>query len=94
LNALQGIAVPAGRIYTAKDIAEDPHYRARGVIETVESADGLKVEMPGIIPKLSNNPGAIRCRAPTLGEHTQTILQSIGLSDEQIKALKETGVLN
>ena len=64
------------------------------MIETVESADGLKVEMPGIIPKLSNNPGAIRCRAPTLGEHTQTILQSIGLSDEQIKALKETGVLN
>jgi formyl-CoA transferase len=50
--------------------------------------------MPGIIPKLSNNPGAIRHRAPTLGEHTQTILQSIGLSDEQIKALKETGVLN
>jgi formyl-CoA transferase len=64
------------------------------VIETIESANGLKVEMPGIIPKLSNNPGAIRHRAPTLGEHTQTILQSIGLSDEQIKALKETGVLN
>ena len=94
LNALQEIAVPAGRIYTAKDIAEDPHYRARGVIETIESANGLKVEMPGIIPKLSNNPGAIRHRAPTLGEHTQKILQSIGLSEEQIKALKETGVLN
>ena len=94
LNALQEIAVPAGRIYTAKDIAEDSHYRARGVIETIESANGLKVEMPGIIPKLSNNPGAIRHRAPTLGEHTQTILQSIGLSEEQIKALKEAGVLN
>jgi formyl-CoA transferase len=64
------------------------------VIETIESANGLKVEMPGIIPKLSNNPGAIRHRAPTLGEHTQTILQSIGLSAEQIKALKEAGVLN
>jgi formyl-CoA transferase len=64
------------------------------VIETIESANGLKVEMPGIIPKLSNNPGAIRHRAPTLGEHTQTILQSIGLSEEQIKALKEAGVLN
>lgn len=94
LRALQEIAVPAGRIYTAQDIAEDPHYRARGVIETIESAEGLKVEMPGIIPKLSNNPGAIRHRAPTLGEHTETVLQSIGLSAEQIKALKVAGILN
>ena len=94
LRALQSIAVPAGRIYTAKDIAEDPHYRARGVIQTVESAGGLKVEMPGVVPKLSNNPGAIRHRAPTLGEHTDIILQSLGLSAEQIKALKEAGILH
>jgi formyl-CoA transferase len=94
LSALQSIAVPAGRIYTAKDIAEDPHYRARGVIQTVESAGGLKVEMPGVVPKLSNNPGAIRHRAPTLGEHTDSILQSLGLSAEQIKALKEAGILH
>ena len=94
LSALQSIAVPAGRIYTAKDIAEDPHYRARGVIQTVESAGGLKVEMPGVVPKLSNNPGAIRRRAPTLGEHTDIILQSLGLSAEQIKALKEAGILH
>ncbi|MFZ9185163.1 MAG: CaiB/BaiF CoA transferase family protein, partial [Polynucleobacter sp.] len=93
LSALQSIAVPAGRIYTAKDIAEDPHYRARGVIQTVESAGGLKVEMPGVVPKLSNNPGAIRHRAPTLGEHTDIILQSLGLSAEQIKALKEAGAI-
>ena len=94
LSALQSIAVPAGRIYTAKDIAEDPHYRARGVIQTVECAGGLKVEMPGVVPKLSNNPGAIRHRAPTLGEHTNSILQSLGLSAEQIKALKEAGILH
>jgi formyl-CoA transferase len=93
LVKLQTIAVPAGRIYTAKDIAEDPHYRARGVIETVESADGLKVEMPGIIPKLSDNPGQVRYRAPTLGEHTDSVLKSLGFSAEQIKTLKEAGVL-
>ena len=93
LAALQTIAVPAGRIYTAKDIAEDPHYRARGVIETVESADGLKLEMPGIIPKLSDNPGQVRYRAPTLGEHTDSVLKSLGFSAEQIKTLKEAGVL-
>jgi len=93
LRSLVSARVPSGKIYTAKDIAEDPHYRARGVIETVESSAGLKVEVPGIIPKLSNNPGAIRYRAPTLGEHTDSILKSAGLTDKQIALLKKSGVL-
>jgi formyl-CoA transferase len=93
LKALIGAQVPAGKIYTAKDIAEDPHYHARGVIETVEGADGLKVQVPGIIPKLSQNPGAIRYRAPTLGEHTERVLQAAGLTEEQISLLKKSGVL-
>lgn len=93
LAALQSISVPAGRIYSAKDIAEDPHYRARGVIETIESADGLKVEMPGIIPKLTQNPGEIRHRAPTLGEHTESVLMKHGFTAEQIQTLKDAGVL-
>ena len=94
LSSLVGAQVPSGKIYTAKDIAEDPHYRARNVIETIESSDGLKVEVPGIIPKLSHNPGAIRYRAPTLGEHTNQILKSAGLTDEQITVLKKSGVLS
>ncbi len=93
LKRLIQAQVPSGKIYTAKDIAEDPHYQARGVIETVESADGLKVQVPGIIPKLSRNPGAIRHRAPTLGEHTDQIMKSAGLTEEQITILKKSGVL-
>jgi len=93
LKGLIQAQVPSGKIYTAKDIAEDPHYQARGVIETVESADGLKVQVPGIIPKLSRNPGAIRHRAPTLGEHTDQIMKSAGLTEEQITIHKKAGVL-
>ena len=93
LKGLVEAQVPCGKIYTAKDISEDPHYHARGVIETVEGADGLKVQVPGIIPKLSQNPGAIRYRAPTLGEHTNQVLKAAGLTDEQIILLKKSGVL-
>ena len=93
LKVLVVAQVPSGKIYTAKDIAEDPHYHARGVIETVEGADGLKVQVPGIIPKLSQNPGAIRYRAPILGEHTDKVLQAAGLTEEQITLLKKSGVL-
>ena len=74
LEALNAANVPAGRIYTAKDIAEDPHYRARGMIERITSADGLSLEVPGIVPRLSLTPGAITRRAPTLGEDTAAVL--------------------
>jgi formyl-CoA transferase len=94
LKGLLEAEVPSGKIYTAKDIAEDPHYHARGVIETVQAANGLKVQVPGIIPKLSQNPGSIRYRAPTLGEHTDQVLKSAGLTEEQIRILKKSGVLS
>jgi len=93
LEVLRGADVPSGRIYTVKDIAEDPHYRAREVIETVTSAKGLAVEVPGIIPKLSGNPGAIHDRAPTLGEHTDTVLAQAGFDAAAIADLRARGVI-
>jgi formyl-CoA transferase len=74
LEALHAAAVPAGRIFTAKDIAEDPHYRARGMIQRITTADGLELDVPGIVPKLTLTPGAIVRRAPTLGEHNDAVL--------------------
>ena len=77
LEVLNAAAVPAGRIYTARDIAEDPHYRARGMIERVVTAEGLAVDVPGIVPKLSLTPGAIVRRAPRLGEDTEVVLRRL-----------------
>ncbi|MGY4831537.1 CaiB/BaiF CoA transferase family protein [Sphaerotilaceae bacterium SBD11-9] len=93
LEALNAAQVPAGRLYTARDIAEDPHYRARGMIERVTSADGLSVEVPGIVPKLSATPGGIARRAPTLGEDTGAVLRELGITPEQEAQLRARGVL-
>lgn len=68
LDVLHAAQVPVGRIYTARDIAEDPHYAARGMLQTVTTRDGLTLTVPGIVPKLSASPGAIRHPAPRLGE--------------------------
>ncbi|HWP19037.1 MAG TPA: CoA transferase [Burkholderiaceae bacterium] len=93
LDALTAAQVPAGRIYTAKDIAEDPHYRARDMVEQVVTHDGLTVEVPGVVPKLSETPGAIVRRAPALGEDTESVLREVGVSEEQLQALRERGVI-
>ena len=77
LTALTEAQVPAGRIYTAKDIADDPHYRARGMIERIVTADGLALDVPGVVPKLSLTPGRIAGLAPALGQHTQQVMQAL-----------------
>jgi formyl-CoA transferase len=66
---LQAVSVPVGRIYTVQDIAEDPHYRARGMIQRITTADGLTLDVPGVVPKLSATPGGLFRPAPGLGEH-------------------------
>lgn len=93
LAMLREAQVPSGRIYTVKDIAEDPHYRARGVIESVTSAGGLTVEVPGVVPKLSASPGGIHDRAPTLGEHTDAVLKQAGFDDAAIADLRARKVI-
>ena len=92
LEILDSVAVPVGRIYTVADIANDPHYKARGNIQTIQMQDGSKLDVPGVIPKLSRTPGSIKTLAPDIGENTDEILQSIGLNDSQVASLKERGI--
>ncbi len=93
LAALDGAAVPAGKIYTVADIAADPHYRAREMILKVKLDDGETLEVPGIVPKLSRTPGSHRRNAPALGQDTEAVLREVGISDAQIAALRERGVI-
>ncbi|WP_284213195.1 CaiB/BaiF CoA transferase family protein [Comamonas jiangduensis] len=93
LEALAAARVPAGRVYTAKDICEDPHYRARDMILTQTTRDGYSVEVPGIVPKLSATPGTIRSSAPKLGDDTDVVLAGMGLSAAQIAQLRTQGVI-
>jgi formyl-CoA transferase len=92
LEMLDSVAVPAGRIYTVADIANDPHYKARENIQTIQMQDGSKVDVPGVIPKLSRTPGSIKTLAPDIGQNTDEILKSIGLSNDQVASLKERGI--
>jgi formyl-CoA transferase len=87
--ALLGEArVPAGKVYTAKDIDEDPHYRARDMILQQTTRDGYVVDVPGVVPKLLGTPGTVRSSAPHLGDDTDAVLEEIGFSTQDIAALR------
>ncbi|MBC7444062.1 MAG: CoA transferase [Polaromonas sp.] len=93
LAALDGAAVPAGRIYTVADIAADPHYQARGMLAEVQLDDGSVLAVPGIVPKLSRTPGSHRRNAPAIGQDTDAVLLDMGLSLDQIDTLKRQGIV-
>jgi len=93
LAALDAAGVPAGRIYTIADIAADPHYQAREMLQTVQLPDGSEFAVPGIVPKLSRTPGGQRRNAPALGQDTDAVLAEVGLTPQQIAELKRRGVV-
>lgn len=93
LATLQAADVPAGKIYSVRDMMSDPQYLARGMFEQHRFADGTPVKMPAITPKLSATPGATRWLGPALGEHTDEVLRELGYCDADIAAMRKDGVL-
>ena len=93
LAVMERARVPVGRVYSARDIANDPQYRARGMIQNITTRDGWSVDVPGVLPKLSATPGAIRSTAPRLGEDTRSVLQQAGLSGAELARLADNKVI-
>lgn len=92
LAALDAADVPAGRIYSVADIVADPHYAARDMILPTELPGG-HVKMPGIVPKLSDTPGAVRWSGPALGADTDSVLADLGYDADAIERLRAQGAV-
>ena len=93
LIALSAASVPAGKIYSVADMTTDPQFLARQMFESHLLADGSSMKIPAIVPKLSATPGATRWLGPELGEHTDTVLASLGFDAVSIASLRADGAL-
>jgi crotonobetainyl-CoA:carnitine CoA-transferase CaiB-like acyl-CoA transferase len=94
IEKLNSPGVPAGAIYSIAEIATDEHYWARQMIVSLVDKYLGEIKMPGLIPKLSQTPGAIRWTGPELGEHNEEVYGSLlGLSGSEIRRLRQAGVI-
>jgi formyl-CoA transferase len=93
LAVLDEAEVPSGKIFDIADIVNDLHYQARGMVEEASLSDGKTFKIPGVVPKLSDTPGATRWLGPDLGEHTQPVLSALGYDDDRIQELRTKGVI-
>ncbi len=92
LATLRAADVPVSKIFSVRDMLQDPQFLARNMFEQHQFADGTPVKLPAVTPKMSATPGGTRWMGPQLGEHNHAILQSLGYSDAEIQALREQGV--
>ncbi len=92
--ALDAADVPAGPVYSVKDIAEDPQYQAREMLVDLPDDRLGHLLMPGVVPKLSRTPGEVRSAGPDLGADTAAVLaQVLGLDPAGIAELRSRKVV-
>jgi len=94
LDLLHANGVPAGRIYRAADMFDDPHFAAREAIVRVPHPDFGELAMQNVAPKLSATPGAVRTAGPALGAHNQEIYHGLlGLTAGELDRLSADGII-
>ncbi len=94
LGALLGGRIPFGPVYDISDITTDPHFTERGMLVDIDHPHTQKpVQIAGIPVHMSETPGRIQQRAPTLGEHTQEILTDLGYGAEQVNAWRKQEII-
>lgn len=94
LEAMEEVRLPAGPILSPQEVLEDPHIAAKGLFQPLEYP-GLSAPAPVMRTpvELSETPGEIRSRAPTLAEHTDEIMKELGYSESDIQELKEKRII-
>lgn len=93
---LEDKAVPCGPINTIAQAFDDPQVQERGIRKALprDAGDGIAQIATVASPmRLSATPVSYRNAPPALGQHTQQVLQELGLSSEEITALQSAKVV-
>jgi len=94
LELMEEFSVPAGLIYRAPEMLEDPHFQAREAIISTPHPDFGELKMQNVAPKLSRTPGSVRSPSPKLGQHNDDVYRGLmGMSAERYAQLQAAKVI-
>ncbi len=95
-HALAGAGIAAGPVFSAQQVIDDPHLRARDMIVELERTDGPAdpVVIPGNPVRLVGFESQPEARPPWQGEHTDSVLEAeLGLTAFELDELRGQGVI-
>ena len=85
--------VPVSRVNSISDVFSDPHVRARDMLVEVDHPALGSLRLPGVVPRMSRTPGAVRTPGPKLGEHNVEVFTALGIDREELEQLKREEVI-
>jgi len=94
VDMLAKAGVPAGLVFSAPEMMDDPHFIARQAIVEVPDRHGKPLPMQNVFPKLSRTPGQVRHVGVPLGAHTEEVLKGLlQLDDEALASFRNQRVI-
>ena len=85
--------IPFAPIAKAEDLFDDPQLNEGGGLVETTLPGGIKTKLPRIPLRIGSHDFGLRSNPPEVGEGSQELLRSIGISDKEINELKSSGVL-
>lgn len=94
IDLLTKADIPASKIFTAADCADDPQYRARGMVREVHDDLLGQVLHPGVVPRVQGDDDSVRWTGPAIGAHNEEVYGTLlGRSAQDLQRLREAGVI-
>jgi crotonobetainyl-CoA:carnitine CoA-transferase CaiB-like acyl-CoA transferase len=93
ITAFEQAQAAVARVYDVTGVMSDPQYEALGTIQTVDDDELGPVKMQNVLFRMSGTPGEIRWAGRRHGADTAGILADIGVSADQLAALRERGIV-
>jgi len=94
MEACQRAGIPSSAVLKPGEVVDNPHFQARGFLETVQHPVAGSVRLPRANFRLSKTPARVRAPAPLFGQHTDFVLRELlGKSAEEVARLKEARVV-
>jgi CoA:oxalate CoA-transferase len=85
--------VPSGAILTLEQALGQPQVSHRGAFQAVQAEGIGELKLFNLTAKFGKTPGVVETAPPRLGAHTAEVLETIGYSAEEVKGLREKGIV-
>ena len=93
VEALDAAAVPGGPVYSYQQVFDDPHVKARAMVVEMEHPIMGTIKTFGSPVKSSGELVSIRRAAPWLGQHSEEIVRSLGIAEDEVKSLFDEAII-